>query len=434
MKLRFIIILGLLLLAWNSCRHNETKAPLAKEAYGYARLDTLKQLLTINDETAKDTADAVKTYITTYADFGVGNEKIDLREKVYVYARESTVELVSHMDTDRLAGLLHGADKLALHNLPRSPMTYLVPGLAAILLLLYYIGYRMVLNMRMSGWLLLRTVWGFSVLMLVLMIIGLFAKWPVLGRETIPVKAEQMNGVISGTAVSTDILTGKPIGSLSEKTAYFWEGQYIYASGEISHGELGFLRDAYNEMTATLRRLVWIIGCFFLFLGMRIVSAWALQRIESLTKIMHLGMMMAFCGGAAAELQKCRAAAGAAKAVKTVLAADIAPGEKTAPGARAMLGMKTVPAMETVSAVMQPTKAVPTTIRMMKAVPAAMRITKTVPAKLLRPGRTIVRPNSYYAVLCCKTERVPSGTLFAFKVCFVRVIVRRLKTVLLVEE
>lgn len=75
MKLRFIIILGLLLLAWNSCRHNETKAPLAKEAYGYARLDTLKQLLTINDETAKDTADAVKTYITTYADFGVGNEK-----------------------------------------------------------------------------------------------------------------------------------------------------------------------------------------------------------------------------------------------------------------------------------------------------------------------------------------------------------------------
>lgn len=199
MKLRFIIILGLLLLAWNSCRHNETKASLAKEAYGYARLDTLKQLLTINDETAKDTADAVKTYITTYADFGVGNEKIDLREKVYVYARESTVELVSHMDTDRLAGLLHGADKLALHNLPRSPMTYLVPGLAAILLLLYYIGYRMVLNMRMSGWLLLRTVWGFSVLMLVLMIIGLFAKWPVLGRETIPVKAEQMNGVISGT-------------------------------------------------------------------------------------------------------------------------------------------------------------------------------------------------------------------------------------------
>ena len=276
MKLRFIIILGLLLLAWNSCRHNETKAPLAKEAYGYARLDTLKQLLTINDETAKDTADAVKTYITTYADFGVGNEKIDLREKVYVYARESTVELVSHMDTDRLAGLLHGADKLALHNL-------------------------------------LRTVWGFSVLMLVLMIIGLFAKWPVLGRETIPVKAEQMNGVISGTAVSTDILTGKPIGSLSEKTAYFWEGQYIYASGEISHGELGFLRDAYNEMTATLRRLVWIIGCFFLFLGMRIVSAWALQRIESLTKIMHLGMMMAFCGGAAAELQKCRAAAGCCK-------------------------------------------------------------------------------------------------------------------------
>lgn len=144
------------------------------------------------------------------------------------------------MDTDRLAGLLHGADKLALHNLPRSPMTYLVPGLAAILLLLYYIGYRMVLNMRMSGWLLLRTVWGFSVLMLVLMIIGLFAKWPVLGRETIPVKAEQMNGVISGTAASTDILTGKPIGSLSEKTAYLWEGQYIYASGEISHGELGF--------------------------------------------------------------------------------------------------------------------------------------------------------------------------------------------------
>lgn len=124
----------------------------------------------------------------------------------------------------------------------------------------------------------------------------------------------------------------------------------------------------------------------------------------------------------------------AAKAVKTVLAADIAPGEKTAPGARAMLGMKTVPAMKTVSAVMQPTKAVPTTIRMMKAVPAAMRITKTVPAKLLRPGRTIIRPNSYYAVLCCKTERVPSGTLFAFKVCFVRVIVRRLKTVLLVEE
>lgn len=313
MKLRFIIILGLLLLAWNSCRHNETKAPLAKEAYGYARLDTLKQLLTINDETAKDTADAVKTYITTYADFGVGNEKIDLREKVYVYARESTVELVSHMDTDRLAGLLHGADKLVLHNLPRSPMTYLVPGLAAILLLLYYIGYRMVLNMRMSGWLLLRTVWGFSVLMLVLMIIGLFAKWPVLGRETIPVKAEQMNGVISGTAASTDILTGKPIGSLSEKTAYLWEGQYIYASGEISHGELGFLRDAYNEMTATLRRLVWIIGCFFLFLGMRIVSAWALQRIESLTEIMHLGMMMAFCGGAAAELQKCRAAAGCCK-------------------------------------------------------------------------------------------------------------------------
>lgn len=66
-------------------------------------------------------------------------------------------------------------------------------------------------------------------------------------------------------------------------------------------------------MTATLRRLVWIIGCFFLFLGMRIVSAWALQRIESLTKIMHLGMMMAFCGGAAAELQKCRAAAGCCK-------------------------------------------------------------------------------------------------------------------------
>ena len=33
--------------------------------------------------------------------------------------------------------------------------------------------------------------------------------------------------------------------------------------------------------------------------------------------------------------------------MKTVLAADIAPGEKTAPGARAMLGMKTVPAMKT---------------------------------------------------------------------------------------
>ena len=64
MKLRFIIILGLLLLAWNSCRHNETKAPLAKEAYGYARLDTLKQLLTINDETAKDTADAARSSLS----------------------------------------------------------------------------------------------------------------------------------------------------------------------------------------------------------------------------------------------------------------------------------------------------------------------------------------------------------------------------------
>ena len=84
MKLRFIIILGLLLLAWNSCRHNETKAPLAKEAYGYARLDTLKQLQTNNDETAKDTADAEKTYKTQNAEIGDGNEKIDLREKVYV--------------------------------------------------------------------------------------------------------------------------------------------------------------------------------------------------------------------------------------------------------------------------------------------------------------------------------------------------------------
>lgn len=145
------------------------------------------------------------------------------------------------------------------------------------------------------------------------MIIGLFAKWPVLGRETIPVKSEQMNGVIPGTAVSADILTGKPIGSLPEKTVYLWEGQYIYASGEISHGELGFLRDAYNEMTAALRRLVWIIGCFFLFLGMRIVSAWALRRINSLAEAMHLGMMIAFCGGVAAELQKCRAAAGCCK-------------------------------------------------------------------------------------------------------------------------
>ena len=31
MKLRFIIILGLLLLVWNSCRHNETKAPRRKK-------------------------------------------------------------------------------------------------------------------------------------------------------------------------------------------------------------------------------------------------------------------------------------------------------------------------------------------------------------------------------------------------------------------
>lgn len=167
-------------------------------------------------------------------------------------------------------------------------------------------------------------------------------------------------------------------------------------------------------MTATLRRLVWIIGCFFLFLGMRIVSAWALQRIESLTKIMHLGMMMAFCGGAAAELQNAGRRQDAAKAVKRFLRRTLRRGENCS-GCTCNAGNENGTGDENGVCRDAADEGCSHNDTDDESSSSGKADHEDSTRKLLRPGRTIVRPNSYYAVLCCKTERVPSGTLLRLK-------------------
>ena len=99
MKLKILIILGVLLLVGASCRDGHD-GPLQKEAYGLAVYLPDEKTLTIQDE--QDTTEVQKTYPTDYATFGIDDEKIDWSKKVNVYFYGNSLEMVvSHIDLDR---------------------------------------------------------------------------------------------------------------------------------------------------------------------------------------------------------------------------------------------------------------------------------------------------------------------------------------------
>ena len=144
MKLKILIILGVLLLVGVSCRDGHD-GPLQKEAYGLAVYSPDEKTLTIQDEL--DTTEVRKTYPTDYASFGFGDEKVDLTQKVYVYFYGNSLEMVvSHLDIDRAPNYQLLAYRLGLRHFWHSLWPYLMPVAVVLLCLGYYCRYRYVLR------------------------------------------------------------------------------------------------------------------------------------------------------------------------------------------------------------------------------------------------------------------------------------------------
>lgn len=288
MKLKILIILGVLLLVGVSCR-DEHDGPLQKEAYGLAVYSPDEKTLTIQDEL--DTTEVRKTYPTDYASFGFGDEKVDLTQKVYVYFYGNSLEMVvSHLDIDRAPNYQLLAYRLGLRHFWHSPLPYLMPVAVVLLCLGYYCRYRYVLR-RLDVKKGLNLVRQAHLLFLALFIAGWFNQsW--LGKSDNPAPAALADVQADETVCCLDNngeIAFLPAAFVPENlTVYRQNGEAFAVAITLTDSERIYFRSTYDEAQTILFRLYWLGMLLLLSSGLLFVAMLMRPRIARVVVVLEL--------------------------------------------------------------------------------------------------------------------------------------------------
>ena len=257
MKTKIFIILGLLFFLAYSCRNSGNDEPLTKEAYGLAVYSPLKNQLTIKDEL--DSIEPVKTYLTNYAAFGTGDEKIDWSRKVYVYAKGSTVELISHLDIERSEAYVMPAAKQGFKAFWHSSLPFILLGAGAALLLLYYI----CLRLADTGWKIVLIRGGATLVFVTLAVLSFFCdSW--LKKSPEPVKITVQAAVQSNGAEMADA-------QRAEKAYYVINGETFALPLVLNSDERAYFRYVYDDVRGLTFRLFWVVVLALMSIAARYV-------------------------------------------------------------------------------------------------------------------------------------------------------------------
>ena len=257
MKTKIFIILGLLFFLAYSCRNSGNDEPLTKEAYGLAVYSPLKKQLTIKDEL--DSIEPVKTYLTNYAAFGTGDEKIDWSRKVYVYAKGSTVELISHLDIERSEAYVMPAAKQGFKAFWHSSLPFILLGAGAALLLLYYI----CLRLADTGWKIVLIRGGATLVFVTLAVLSFFCdSW--LKKSPEPVKITVQAAVQSNGAEMADA-------QRAEKAFYIINGETFALPLVLNGDERAYFRYVYDDVRGLTFRLFWVVVLALMSIAARYV-------------------------------------------------------------------------------------------------------------------------------------------------------------------
>ena len=288
MKLKILIILGVLLLVGVSCRDGHD-GPLQKEAYGLAVYSPDEKTLTIQDEL--DTTEVRKKYPTDYASFGFGDEKVDLTQKVYVYFYGNSLEMVvSHLDIDRAPNYQLLAYRLGLRHFWHSLWPYLMPVAVVLLCLGYYCRYRYVLR-RFDVKKGLNLVRQAHLLFLALFIVGWFNQsW--LGKSDNPVPAALADVQADETVCCLDDngeIAFLPAAFVPENLAvYRQNGEAFAVAITLTDSERIYFRSTYDEAQTILFRLYWWGMLLLLSSGLLFVAMLMRPRIARVVVVLGL--------------------------------------------------------------------------------------------------------------------------------------------------
>lgn len=269
MKLKILIILGVLLLVGASCRDGHD-GPLQKEAYGLAVYSPDEKTLTIQDEL--DTTEVQKTYPTDYATFGIDDEKIDWSKKVNVYFYGNSLEMVvSHIDLDRAKYYNQTAFRLGIRAFWHSLWPYLMIVAALILFLAYGLFWVRAIRLDRWGFYAAR---GFEMGLIVLFAVGLLNdSWLGKSAKPVPLEKAEISASESVYCLGSDGLLTLPASYVPEEMSLYRQSGDVVAVGTVlTDGERGFFRSFYDEGRQQMFSLLWSGLCILLALGMLLVA------------------------------------------------------------------------------------------------------------------------------------------------------------------
>lgn len=285
MKLKILIILGVLLLVEASCRDGHD-GPLQKEAYGLAVYSPDEKTLTIQDEL--DTTEVQKTYPTDYATFGIDDEKIDWSKKVNVYFYGNSLEMVvSHIDLDRAKYYNQTAFRLGIRAFWHSLWPYLMIVATLILFLAYGLFWVRAIRLDRWGFYAAR---GFEMGLIVLFAVGLLNdSWLGKSAKPVPLEKTEISVDESVYCLGSDGLLTLSVSYLPEEMHLYRQNGDIVAVGTVlTDGERGFFRSFYDEGRQQMFSLFWSGLCILLALGMMLVAKRMQQQMIQMLAIFNL--------------------------------------------------------------------------------------------------------------------------------------------------
>ena len=285
MKLKILIILGVLLLVGASCRDGHDGS-LQKEAYGLAVYSPDEKTLTIQDEL--DTTEVQKTYPTDYATFGIDDEKIDWSKKVNVYFYGNSLEMVvSHIDLDRAKYYNQTAFRLGIRAFWHSLWPYLMIVATLILFLAYGLFWVRAIRLDRWGFYAAR---GFEMGLIVLFAVGLLNdSWLGKSAKPVPLEKAEISASESVYCLGSDGLLTLPASYVPEEMSLYRQSGDVVAVGTVlTDGERGFFRSFYDEGRQQMFSLFWSGLCILLALGMMLVAKRMQQQMIQMLAIFNL--------------------------------------------------------------------------------------------------------------------------------------------------
>ena len=285
MKLKILIILGVLLLVGASCRDGHDGS-LQKEAYGLAVYSPDEKTLTIQDEL--DTTEVQKTYPTDYATFGIDDEKIDWSKKVNVYFYGNSLEMVvSHIDLDRAKYYNQTAFRLGIRAFWHSLWPYLMIVATLILFLAYGLFWVRAIRLDRWGFYAAR---GFEMGLIVLFAVGLLNdSWLGKSAKPVPLKKTEISTGVPIYCLGSDGLLTLPASYVPEEMSLYRQNGDVVAVGTVlTDGERGFFRSFYDEGRQQMFSLLWSGLCILLALGMLLVAKRMQQQMIQMLAIFNL--------------------------------------------------------------------------------------------------------------------------------------------------